>query len=787
MSDAPSLVLATSRRCWERLRRESGARALALSDDAALQHGRVRWLPLSDDDLGSDGDRSDAAWAMRFRPIAATPQAPLVLLWDAPSRGESRHFLDAVNQLGSRMLRIMQGDRVPPRVAAVLYVAGSGLDESDAIALETVASAGRNLPDGAPELPPGLAEILGRRGRPTYLMSARTRASACGDSWDVSAVWPVEVGRLLASLEASPLRQPGLRAWRSVRFNPTQFPFEQLELEAFRLAREAIGLPEAGLVGIEEGTGRQLPPLRAPESSVSVDRAPQHCLDSVSRPGPRPVLPSWWNLAADSAEATAHERTDTFGMRGGRASRWYRRFWERGERFIDERRKRSLESLEETVGPKSVCSKVWRAIHDDPSLANWFGSGQFYVGPDTKADAPTAGLRLWSALSDVERSIIRHRSRATVTARELDCARAHFVGTGWRFLCAGAAALFIGTVFAALFRSSDWRWALAMPLAASAGAIAASAIVLWLEARAGRRGRDSVERSIEHAELGIGESFVQRMRIGAAGERAGRRRRWFQSAARTRDVASRLKAIADIAETDALRHAAADAPEQPAHIQAYAAATTIDVAGGVLPIEAVRSELKSDPSRLIELRRRDYAGWWSRTLRVEDPLFSGAVRERCFGPKLVSEVAEIVDRFRRDLIAVLERIESRGADLPALTRQFAAVLGPVGDLRNLGVRTQRASGRNCMGVVWVHGLLSRHARRVSHALESHYGHGVAPQPIVSEIDRWGCLGLVIEEVSIGFRGQDSGAFCLDPHNGVQVFEGLDVSEVHVERGGVHVD
>jgi hypothetical protein len=773
MPAAPSLVLAAPRHCWERLRDESGARAMALSEDAALEEGSVRWIPLSDDDLASGEDTSDGAWSRRLRSVAATPQAPLVLLWTARQRGEAAEFLKALDDLGQRMIRLLQRDRVPARVAAVIFVAERGLDGSDATALETVACAGRNLPAEAPVMPAGLAEMLGRRGRPVYLMSGRTRVSAEGRSWAVADIWPIEVARLMASVESSSLRQPGLRAWRSVRFNPTRYPFERIELEAYHFTREAIGVPLEGDGRIVEGQGRQLPVLRVPEGTVPLDCAPQHCADSAVRSAVRPTLPSWWDLPSVSAEGQVSQRTDTFGSRGVRSSAWFRRFDERGSQFISDRRERSLESLEETLGPKAVQSRAWQAIHDDPALPNWFGSGQFYAGPDPRADMPSDSIRRWAELSAIERRVIAHRSRAAAEARELDTARAHFCGLGWRFVCASAASVFIATVFASLFRNAGWKPVWMISAAAAAGAIVASAVILWLEVRAGRRGRDAVERGVRHSEAAIADSFLTRMRIGAEGERTGRRRRWFQAAARTRDVASRLKAICDIAEIHALRRASADAPELPPALSEYVAATTLESADGSLPIETLRRRLREDPRQPVEARRREYAAWWSDALRTEDPYATGAIRQRAFGPKLTRAVAEIVDGFRRDMISLIDRIGSPGDSSWMSDSRFSDVLGPSGDLRNLGVQTQRAKGREPMRTVWVHGLLRRHVERALIDLRDSLGHVAAPQPVVSAIDRWGCLGLMVDEITIGFRGGESGVMCEDPESGVCVWEGTD--------------
>ena len=441
--------------------------------------------------------------------------------------------------------------------------------------------------------------------------------------------------------------------------------------------------------------------------------------------------------------------------------------------FIEDRRARALESLEETVGPKAVQARAWHAIHDDPALPNWFASGQFYSGPERLTAERRDPLRRWSELNSAERRVIEHRSRAVVHARELDVARAHFVGLGWRFACAAAASIFIATVFASLFRVAGWRWVIAMSSAAAAGAIIASALVLWLEARAGRRGRDSVERTVRHSEAAVAEAFLSRMQAGAAGERDGRRRRWFQAAARTRDTASRLKAIADVAEIHALRRASADAPELPPSLRSYVSATTVESAEGALPVESLRQQLRDDPSRPFEAHRRAYHAWWSEALRVEDPLMTGAIRHRTFGPRLTQAISSIVDGFRRDLISLVER-GGEGADaLMGSDRAYDATLGPSGDLRLLGVQTERAKGRQHHRTVMVQAMLRRHAERARVDLAAHFGSAAAPQAFVSEVDRWGCLGLVVDEVAIGFRGGEAGMLCVDPERGVCVWEGID--------------
>jgi hypothetical protein len=775
MTASPSLVLAASPLCWKRLRDESGARALAVAEDAALGQGGVAWLPLVDSDASGVVDRSESAWQTRLRSVAASPAAPLVLLWVARSRGEGPAFLRAIESLGDRMLRMLQKDRVPPRVAGVVYVAEQGIDESDAVALETMACAGRNLSLDGMALPRGLAEVLGPRGRAVFLMSDRTRVGPSGMSWPVAEVWPMEVARLLASLESSGQRQPGIRAWRSLRFNPTRYPFDRIEMEAFRFAREALGLPDSDGQRVEEGSGRQLPAARAPEGAVSTDRAPQHCLDRPSRGVERPAFPSWWDLSSESAESSAQERVETFGSRKGRRSRWYERFEERGAIFIDERRERSLESVDETIGPKAISYRSWHAIHGDAALPNWFASGQFYVGPDDRLDSPSQAIQGWSQLGAIERRVIELRNASLAEARELDVARAHFARLGWRFVCVIAASLFIATVFSSIFANAGWRWVTAMALASCGGAIVASAVVLWLEVRAGRRGRDAADRTVQHAEDAIAEGFLRRMLMGADGERSGRRRRWFQAAARTRDAARRLKAIVDIAEIHALRRAASDAAPLPRSLRAYVDATSVEDTDAALPVDSLREAIRRDPSHIVEYRRRQYQSWWSDSLRAEDPLQSGAIRHRLFAPAVTGAVVDLIDSFRRDLIGVVER-EGVAADCRwSEGARVGNLLGPCGDLRNLGVQTQRAIGREVMRIVWVHAMIRRHAESATYDVRMHFGHGTIPQAVVSSIDRWGCMGLVIDEVAIGFRGGEAGVICIDHDSGVCVFEGLDRS------------
>lgn len=773
MPEAPSLIIATPRQSMARLRGESGARALAIAEDAAREQGRVRWIPLGDGEPASRSEGSDAAWGVRLRSIASSPPAPAVMLWVAKAPGEAEQFLGALASLGDRMLRSLQRDRVPPRVAAIVYVAEAGINEADAKAMETMACAGRNWPAGCDAMPAGLREVLGRRGRPVYLMNRRTRVGADGTSWDVRDVWPVEVGRLLASLEGANLRQPGVRAWRSFRFNPTRYPFERIEVEAFRFAREALGAATDDGAAVREGTGRQAPVSRAPGSSVATDRSPQHCMDGFHRASERLILPDWWELEDGGAASSVLVRTDTSGETGRPGSRWHQRFVERGRVFVDDRRERSLESVDETIGPKSIGVRAWSAIHDDLTMANWFASGQFYAGPDPAIDGPGDGLQGWRDMSARERRVIDSRARAMAEAREVDLARAHFIGMRWRIASAVAASLFISTVFSSLFTGTGWRWPVAMAAAASAGAAIASFVVLWMEALAGRRGRAAVEESAQEAEAAIAESFHARMRLGAEGERLGRRRRWFQTAARTRDGASRLKAIVDIAEIHALRCAAADAPSVPSSARAYSAATSIEVSAAALPVESLRRALREDPSGIVFLRRRQHEAWWSDALRREDPLQRGAVLARTFAPRATQAIVDLVDGFRADLLRVVERTGSSVDFGWVADGQVARLLGPPGDLRNLGVQTQRSVGREQMRNVWVHVPIDRHARHAAEGLAVHLGHSVAAQANVSAVDRWGCMGLLVDEVAVGFRSGRSGVMCIELDGTVCIWEGAD--------------
>ena len=762
----PSLVLASTRQVWERLRDDSGARALAVSLDAAEGEGDVRWVPLE-----ADGEADE--WSARLRTVAAAPRAPMAIVWVASRRGDAVRLLEALDLLGRRMLGSLQRDRVPPSIGAIVFVAEDGLSEDDAIALETMGSGGRNLGELVARLPAGAAQVLGPRGRPVYLMSRRTRVDTDGRSWPVREIWPIEVGRLLASVAASPGRQPGVRAWRSMRFNPTRFPFGEVEVEAFRMAREALGVPSGEGAPVREGDGRQLPVAKAPETLVATDRVPQHCFDGVARPGRRPELPGWWDLGSVAAEHRVDERTDTSGSRSGRQSNWYRRFDERGRMFIDDRATLALQSLEETLGPRAIQSRAWRAIHDDISVLPWYGSGQFYLGPDARIDSLPDGLRQWQELNEIERRLIALRRTTIAEARELDVARAHFVGLGWRFACAAATSLFLVSVFASVLSRAGWRWSLGVSVAIAASACVASAVVLFLEVRAGRRGRDAVERATQHAEASIAEGFLERMRRGAEGERAGRRRRWFQAAARARDSAVRLKAVVDLAEISALKHAAADAPDLAVSLREYAAASTVEVPDSGFTVEDLRRLLRSDARNTVEARRQAFDAWWSEALRSEDPLTLGAVRGRTFGPRFARAVSGLVDAFREDLIRAVDSIGPAADAAWSEQAHFGEYLGPAGDLRNLGVQTERARGRDAFRVVWVHCTLRRHAMAAASRISAHFGQATSAQAVEASIDRWGALGLMIDEVGVGFRVGACAAMCIDPDAGVCVWEGVD--------------
>jgi len=53
------------------------------------------------------------------------------------------------------------------------------------------------------------------------------------------------------------------------------------------------------------------------------------------------------------------------------------------------------------------------------------------------------------------------------------------------------------------------------------------------------------------------------------------------------------------------------------------------------------------------------------------------------------------------------------------------------------------------------------------------GHAVSPQAIQSNIDRWGCLALMIDDISIGFRAGRGRVLCCEADGSVNVWEGMD--------------
>jgi hypothetical protein len=220
----------------------------------------------------------------------------------------------------------------------------------------------------------------------------------------------------------------------------------------------------------------------------------------------------------------------------------------------------------------------------------------------------------------------------------------------------------------------------------------------------------------------------------------------------------------------------------PPVIRSYSAASNIEIAESPLPVESLRAALRDDPSRIVSLRRRQYEDWWSAAMRVQDPLQRGAVLGRLFSPQIARAIARLVDDFRADLIGVVERDSASAYVGWAADGRVARLLGPPGDLRNLGVQTQRAVGREQLRNVWVHGTVPRHCNLAAADLAPHFGHAVAPQPIVSAVDRWGCMGLVVDELAIGFRGGSAGLMCVDKDGRVCVWEGADRSGPVADSG-----
>jgi hypothetical protein len=768
MPDGPTLVVAATAPVWDRLRRGSGARALLLAEDAGVDAGDIRWLPL--DPPESD---ADATWAERLKCVAATPAAPIVLLWHAPGPGGAEDFARSCEELGHRMSSLLQRDRMPPPVAAVVYVAERGLGETDALVLEAFADARRHR-----VAPPGLAELIGPQGRSVYVMSGSLRVDREGRPWPVQDAWPVEVARLLALIEASPDRPRGIRAWRSIAFNPTRFDFQAVEVEAFRIAREIIGSPD-GTTVVQEGQGLQLERERVPETQVSVDSSPRHCDDSERNPSAWPELGSWWELPHRDSVRSVDRRTDTSGSRRGRRSDWYDRFDERGRRFINDRERMSLRSLEETMGATSVQLRLWQQVHADPDVLAWVASGQFYVAPEADPSEITEGMRAWQRLGTLDRAAHEARSRALIEARELDTARSHFLGLGWRAMAAAAGAVFIAAVFGSMFRDAGPRWILGAAAAGFTGSIVAAGIMVWLEIRAGARGRFAVESTARSAESAIAEGFLKRMQHGAAGELSGRQRHWLQCAAKVRESAVRLLALRREAESAALQLAATRPDAADGGSGAYAAASSLASDRDALPSDMLRAALLKSNPHAIAVRRSEFLAWWSEELRHEDPLVIGAVRSRIFGPRLKARLARLVEEVRGQLMESIPGMALGDGSVDESARELSRRFGAPGDLLGLGAATDRARGRDSRRTVSVLGSLRPVNEAIGRRLGDHVGNGLRVLPTEASVERWGAFGLTIDEVAVGFRR--SGLMSLDPDRGICVIEGADPSEAEVRR------
>ncbi len=766
------LVLLGQTRAVERLRAEGACRALR--DDRRTLH-----LPLDrllggerrDDVLASEGDAGPISDSAILETLSLPPtdrRMPMVLLWVSERPGDIATLLDRLATLGARLARLLQADRLPLPIGACVLVAPRGWDDADLEAirrLESLATASRHAIEEDP-----LAAVLPTRFA-VYVMGDRLRAGPDGSAHEASEAWPLAVSRLLGSIAVSPGRPTGLRAWRAFGLVLDAHESATVEAATLRLVRAAIAPAkvEATTATEDLARGKSRAPVDrhlrvadAPSNRVSVSNSPRHAWDSPdgTHGEQAPQLPTFVELmpASDVTDSLA-------GAGGGEAvgerlderhpgSGWPVVKSRRGAHFMHDRFQRVRDALSTVRGPRSIIAGVWSAIHRTPRHLPWFARGGFYRAPEVH-DFDRVGRQMigWSRIGQLDRIAREDLLKAKAQAIELDLARAHFLGTGWRVACAGGAALWaaaaVGVATASL-RPGTTFW---VGTVAAIGASATGLLLYFLERRAGARGRRCLEDGIARGEAAIASAFHARLALGADGELLHRSTAWMQSAARVRETAARLlemKALeVDLRSSSSTARVAATSPAGTG-IDRYREASTI-VANE--RNEFLGAEVAPSDTVARELRER-FETWWTSFLLECDPTGVGGIPAGRFRSALGAVLGDLADRARSVVEARFEQASERSWS-PDVEERALARFGLSSDLGLLSVRTLRARGRELERVVRIHSP-SGAARELLARVGSRglLGHG---RPLAEDgAEEWNGLGVILEEIAIGLQANAAG-------------------------------
>lgn len=755
-ASVPSLIVLARRAEWERLRTESAARALMLSGTGAHKVGSVAWIPL--DDFVAGTPICDAAWRERLQPCAAGRGAPMVVVWCQDAGTPDGLLASTLASFGDLLIASLQQDRTPPRLKAIIHISPAGLQPADARILQWLAddqtvveppstSQADRRPEGAESpvqalpsaWPLGLRELRGPSRRPVYLMSERTRVDRQGRAWPVVDVWPPQVARLLAAIENRPNREGGLRGWRAIAASPSTMLAADLERETYRHVRRCLESAGSGTSSVD------LMRQERPDTElIDASGCPSHCRDINGSGLSHPQLPDWWALDEQESVRSSMERLDDSGsLRTPRQSLWYRCFRARGERFTRDRLHKAVASLEQVLGRGGLRLRIWQVIHRDAAVLPWIAEGQFQAALPP-ADDLSRDLARWESLVDADEAAARARRESAIKASELDLARDHFMGVGWRLMCALAGCLFISTVFATMMPTGQF-WIAA--IAAAAGGVLSCVVIGWLEQRAGRRAANEVERDIRSGEAAIADGFYRRVALGAEGDLRGRVLRWSAACSHVRQCAQRLRALCELSERRVLK-SSTDGLVTSGSLGSFHAASSFSLHDA---LSTPSREAPTDHPDLASVLQRSESGfehWWSETLAQLDPARSGSVPSHRFTAMLDERLDALIEDIRPAVLNILQKQDVTSNPSQILAESLQSRLGPSGDFSMIGAPTLRARGHALHRVVSYLAPSDSLVSLGQAAIQAYVGSAQAVSASVAPVDRWGMLGLFLDEITL---------------------------------------
>jgi hypothetical protein len=760
MHDGRRLFLLVSDSAAARLRDESGCRALR---DGSVEF--VSWDALRDWSLiDADIQTSPEAIAPLLAAIASGTPSLFVAVCVAREAGEVARYYEEVARVSRWLERRMQADRLPAPTVAQIVVAERGLDATDEAALTAAAGAACCAADEA-ALPPANESdssaaqelrALFPRGTPVYLMAGASRVDRSGVAWASRDVWPIAVGTLLGSLHARPSRSPGLRAWRTIAVDSRNSSVEDIDAEAAAMVNEALAFSD-------QDDGRRVVsafphrPLPAPSDRVADQPIPGHCEHVGGDPDTdRPSLPEFCEIRPTASYEPGHgldcgayahteDRLDSEPK-----SRWAARWRARGATFVADRTSRLKAATITLSGPRSPVSTVWSNIQQSPRLLRWYASGGFFRPPDVgEFELLTTQMRRWRGIARQDELAVESHGCALAEARELDLARAHYMGLPGRLVCALCAAGFATAAFCVPAQALGAGVVIAAALCAGAAAGLTAAVLVYLELAAGARSRKSAERASCSAEREISETFAKRLTLGADGELMQRSLAWLQNAARVREAAKRVLDLrqAAIGRLRSGGLTSRDA-ETLQRLKAFREASTVLMDGGVEASTIASLVRQANPTIISEQADRLELDWRN-ALEALDPSCVGGIAKHEFVPRLERILGSARDSLRDTLLDECERA-GLSSWIRASKNDFAGRFGRGTDFGALSVSTLRARGHDLQRVTHVICAHESAADLISDAVRECAQGTLRPVITYARTDAWSAYALVIDEIAIHF-------------------------------------